>query len=62
MSNFETQLTKAAVRSHQVRLRFIDIMDDHMARQEEHGYDPQQGLYNLYEELVFLYEQAKEND
>lgn len=35
--------------------QFTDIMEDYMECQEEHGFDPRQGLYDLYEDLSNLY-------
>ena len=35
--------------------QFMDIMEDYMECQEEHGFDPRQGLYDLYEDLSNLY-------
>lgn len=39
---------------------FMDIMEDYMERQEEHGYDPRQGLHDLYEDLSNLYNDNNE--
>ena len=43
--------------------QFMDIMDDYQARQQDHpNFDPRTRLYDLYDELVFIYEKAKDNE
>ena len=39
---------------------FMDIMEDYMERQEKHGFDPRQGLHDLYEDLSKLYNHYKD--
>ena len=34
---------------------FMDIMKDYMECQERDGFDPRQGLHDLYEDLSNLY-------
>ena len=42
---------------------FTDIMDDYMARQnDDPNFDPRTQLYDLYEDLVFIYEKSQRND
>jgi hypothetical protein len=42
---------------------FMEIMDDYQARQQgDPNFDPSTRLYDLYDELVFIYEKAKDND
>ena len=43
--------------------QFMDIMDDYMARQEDDpNFDPRTQLYDLYDDLVFIYEKTKDNE
>ena len=43
--------------------QFMDIMDDYMERQDDDpNFDPRTQLYDLYDELVFIYEKAKDDE
>jgi len=43
--------------------QFMDIMDDYQARQQDDpNFDPSTRLYDLYDELVFIYEKAQHNE
>ena len=43
--------------------QFMDIMDDYMERQnDDPNFDPRTRLYDLYDELVFIYEKAQDNE
>ena len=42
---------------------FMDIMDDYQERQQDDpNFDPRTRLYDLYDELVFIYEKAKDDE
>ena len=42
---------------------FMEIMDDYQARQQDDpNFDPRTQLYDLYDELVFIYEKAKDDE
>ena len=42
---------------------FMDIMEDYMECQQDNpNFDPRQALHDLYDELVFIYEKAKNNE
>ena len=44
-------------------VQFMEIMDDYQARQQDDpNFDPRTRLYDLYDELVFIYEKAKDNE
>ena len=46
-----------------VGVQFVEIMDDYQARQQDDpNFDPRTQLYDLYDELVFIYEKAKDNE
>jgi len=46
-----------------VGVQFVEIMDDYQARQEDDpNFDPRTALYDLYDDLVFIYEKAKDNE
>ena len=56
-------MTNATITAANVGVQFVEIMDDYMARQEnDPNFDPRTRLYDLYDELVFIYEKAKDND
>ena len=41
----------------------MEVMDDYMARQDyDANFDPSTRLYDLYDELVFIYEKSKDNE
>ena len=43
--------------------QFMDIMQDYMARHEDDpNFDPSTRLYDLYDELVFIYEKQQDNE
>ena len=43
--------------------QFMDIMQDYMARQKDDpNFDPSTRLYDLYDELVFIYEKQQDNE
>jgi len=42
---------------------FMEIMDDYQERQQDDpNFDPRTRLYDLYDELVFIYEKAKDDE
>ena len=42
---------------------FMEIMDDYMECQQDNpNFDPRQALFDLYDDLVFIYEKAKDNE
>lgn len=42
--------------------QFLDIMQDYQERQEDDpNFDPRTRLYDLYDELVFIYDKTKSN-
>ena len=42
--------------------QFLDIMKDYQQRQEDDpNFDPSTRLYDLYDELVFIYDRTKSN-
>ena len=43
--------------------QFMEIMDDYQERQQDDpNFDPRTRLYDLYDDLVFIYEKAKDNE
>ena len=43
--------------------QFMEIMDDYQERQQDDpNFDPRTRLYDLYDELVFIYEKAKDDE
>lgn len=53
-STMQTIIDNAAIGG-----QFMDIMDDYQARQnDDPNFDPRTRLYDLYDELVFIYEKA----
>jgi hypothetical protein len=43
--------------------QFMEIMEDYEERQnDDPNFDPRTQLYDLYDELVFIYEKAKDNE
>ena len=43
--------------------QFMDIMDDYMECQQDNpNFDPRQALQDLYDDLVFIYEKAKDDE
>ena len=56
-------MTNATIKAATVGVQFMDIMDDYQARQQDDpNFDPRTQLYDLYDELVFIYEKAKDNE
>ena len=46
-----------------VGVQFMEIMDDYQERQQDDpNFDPRTRLYDLYDELVFIYEKAKDDE
>ena len=42
--------------------QFLEIMEDYQERQEDDpNFDPRTRLYDLYDELVFIYDKTKSN-
>ena len=42
---------------------FMEIMNDYMECQQDNpNFDPRQALHDLYDDLVFIYEKAKDNE
>tara|TARA_R100000388_G_C7195722_1_gene135826 strand:+ start:661 stop:819 length:159 start_codon:yes stop_codon:yes gene_type:complete len=47
----------------QIALSFMTIMEDYEERQQDDpNFDPRTQLYDLYDELMYIYEQAKDNE
>ena len=43
--------------------QFMDIMEDYMERQnDDPNFDPRTALYDLYDDLVYIYEKAQDNE
>ena len=56
-------MTNATITAATVGVQFMEIMDDYQARQEyDPNFDPSTRLYDLYDELLFIYEKAKDNE
>lgn len=56
-------MTNATITAATVGVQFMDIMDDYQARQQDDpNFDPRTRLYDLYDELVFIYEKAKDDE
>ena len=56
-------MTNATITAATVGVQFMEIMDDYQARQQDDpNFDPSTRLYDLYDELVFIYEKAKEDE
>ena len=46
-----------------VGAQFMDIMDDYMECQQDNpNFDPRQALFDLYDDLVLIYQNAQDND
>ena len=46
-----------------VGVQFMEIMNDYQERQQDDpNFDPRTQLYDLYDDLVFIYEKAKDNE
>ena len=44
-------------------VQFMEIMDDYMECQQDNpNFDPRQALQDLYDDLVFIYEKAKDDE
>ena len=42
---------------------FMEIMNDYMECQQDNpNFDPRQALHDLYDDLVFIYEKAKDDE
>jgi hypothetical protein len=42
---------------------FMEIMNDYMECQQDNpNFDPRQALFDLYDDLVLIYEKAKDDD
>tara|TARA_R100000479_G_scaffold50447_1_gene23550 strand:+ start:376 stop:555 length:180 start_codon:yes stop_codon:yes gene_type:complete len=42
---------------------FMEIMNDYMECQQDNpNFDPRQALFDLYDDLVLIYEKAKDNE
>ena len=53
-------MTNATITAANVGIQFMQIMEDYQERQEDDpNFDPRTRLYDLYDELVFIYEKAK---
>ena len=56
-------MTNATITAANVGVEFMEIMDDYMECQQDNpNFDPRQALFDLYDELVFIYEKAKDNE
>ena len=56
-------MTNATITAATVGVQFMEIMQDYQERQEDDpNFDPRTRLYDLYDELVFIYEKAKEDE
>ena len=57
-STMQTIIYNAAIGT-----QFMDIMQDYMARQDDDpNFDPRTALYDLYDDLVYIYEKAQDNE
>tara|TARA_A100001391_G_scaffold34023_1_gene18418 strand:+ start:177 stop:356 length:180 start_codon:yes stop_codon:yes gene_type:complete len=55
-------MTKATITADTVGVQFMEIMDDYMECQQDNpNFDPRQALFDLYDDLVFIYEEANSN-
>ena len=46
-----------------VGVQFMEIMNDYQERQQDDpNFDPRTQLYDLYDDLVFIHEKAKDNE
>ena len=55
-STMQTIIDNAAIGG-----QFMDIMQDYMARQDDDpNFDPRTALYDLYDDLVYIYEKAQQ--
>ena len=55
-------MTKATITADTVGVQFMEIMDDYMeCHQDNPNFDPRQALFDLYDDLVFIYEEANSN-
>jgi len=58
----EARTMNATITAATVGVQFMDIMDDYQARQnDDPNFDPRTALYDLYDDLVFIYEKAQDN-
>ena len=59
----EASALNATITAANVGIQFMEIMDDYQARQQDDpNFDPRTQLYDLYDELVFIYEKAKDDE
>ena len=57
------QKSKTMNKTTQIALSFMAIMRDYQERQQDDpNFDPRTQLYDLYDDLVFIYEKAKDNE
>tara|TARA_R100000734_G_C3311384_1_gene102237 strand:+ start:148 stop:327 length:180 start_codon:yes stop_codon:yes gene_type:complete len=53
-------MTNATITAANVGVEFMEIMDDYMECQQDNpNFDPRQALFDLYNDLVCLYESAE---
>ena len=63
MSKYKTNQVVFFQTAATLGVQFMEIMDDYQARQQDDpNFDPRTRLYDLYDELVFIYEKAKDNE
>ena len=59
----EASTMNATITAATVGVQFMQIMDDYQERQQDDpNFDPRTQLYDLYDELVFIYEKAKDDE
>ena len=57
------KMSNATITAATVGVQFMDIMDDYMECQQDNpNFDPRQELHDLYDDLVFIYEKAKDDE
>ena len=63
MSKYKTNQVVFFQTAATLGVQFMEIMDDYQARQQDDpNFDPSTRLYDLYDELMYIYEQAKDNE
>ena len=56
-------MSNATITAANVGVEFMEIMDDYMECQQDNpNFDARQALFDQYDDLVFIYEKAKDNE
>lgn len=62
MTKSETSTLNWVVEMASTGRQFMDIMEDYQERQKDDpNFDPRTRLYDLYDELVFIYDKTNSN-